>query len=107
MANDVVELLRSCNAWVDSNLIALVPKDSKQSDGESKRKRRKRNKKTSDEGETVDTNTSNAKKKKPNVNDTQVAEDSEDEFAHLAPNRIVLKRASHVVDSDSGDDSDS
>jgi len=108
MANDVVELLRSCNAWVDPNLIALVPKDSKQSDGESKRKRRKRNKKTSDEGETVDTNTSNAKKKKPNVDDIQVAEDSEeDEFAHLAPNRIVLKRASHVADSDSGDDSDS
>ena len=97
MANDVVDLLRSCNAWLDPNLTALLP------GGESKRNRLKRDKNKSDEPETVDSNATNAqkKKKKSDSNDMLVMEDSEDEFADLAPNRIVLKRASHVtVDSD-------
>ena len=113
MANDVVELLRSCKAWVDPNLVALVPGGIKQNDGESKRKRRKRgdgSKSENEKTETVDMNTSPLKKKKSDdVDDKQGMEDSEDEFPDefpdLAPNRIVLKRASHVaVDSDSDDD---
>mmetsp|Transcript_26086 Transcript_26086/g.38617 ORF Transcript_26086/g.38617 Transcript_26086/m.38617 type:complete len:287 (+) Transcript_26086:1-861(+) len=52
MANDMVDLLRSCNAWVDPNLIALVPipipGGVKKGDGESKRKRRKRDETKSD-----------------------------------------------------------
>lgn len=54
MANDMVDLLRSCNAWVDPNLIALVPipvpvpGGIKKGDGESKRKRQKRDKTMSD-----------------------------------------------------------
>jgi hypothetical protein len=115
MANDVVELLRSCKAWVDPNLVALVPGGIKQNDGESKRKRRKRGdgNKSEEKAETVDTNTSPLKKKKPDDgNDKQVMEDSDDEFPDefpdLAPNRIVLKRASHVaVDSDSEDNGSS
>jgi hypothetical protein len=114
MANDVVELLRSCKAWVDPNLVALVPGGIKQNDGESKRKRRKRGGgNQSEKAETVDMNTSPLKKKKSDdVDDKQVMEDSEDEFPDefpdLAPNRIVLKRASHVaVDSDSEDDGSS
>jgi hypothetical protein len=114
MANDVVELLRSCKAWVDPNLVALIPGGIKQNDGESKRKRRKRGDRTkSEKSETVDMNTSPLKKKKSDdVDDKQVMEDSEDEFPDefpdLAPNRIVLKRASHVaVDSDSEDDGSS
>ena len=104
MANDVVALLRSSNAWVDSNLIALVSGGIKQGDGESKRKSRKRDKNKTGEAETVDCNAVDAKKKKSDANDMLVMEDSEDEFADLAPNRIVLKRASHVVDSDEEDD---
>mmetsp|Transcript_23996 Transcript_23996/g.66495 ORF Transcript_23996/g.66495 Transcript_23996/m.66495 type:complete len:653 (-) Transcript_23996:199-2157(-) len=107
MAKDVLELLRSCNAWVDPNLIALLPEDAKQDTGDSKRKRRKRGKNANDEGEALDAKSSAAKKKKPDVDDSNIMDDSEDEFAHLAPNRIVLKRASHVPDSDSEDESDS
>ena len=52
MANDMVDLLRSCNAWVDPNLIALVPVPGgiKKGDGEFKRKRRKRDKKNKSDG---------------------------------------------------------
>eukprot|EP00536_Pseudo-nitzschia_multiseries_P016400 jgi/Psemu1/221226/e_gw1.1102.29.1 len=121
MAKDVVELLRSCNAWVDPNLIALLPADAKQDTGDSKRKRRKRGKNSNEDGDPIDKNASSAKKKKTDADvssakknksdadDSHVMQDSEDEFAHLAPNRIVLKRASHVrvEDSDSEDDGDS
>lgn len=119
MANDMVDLLRSCNAWVDPNLIALVPGGLKQGDGESKRKRRKRDKNKRDGPDAVDNNIQNAKKmkksdssinnakksKKSDIDDMVL--DSEDEFPDLAPNRIVLKRASHVSLSDSDDDDES
>lgn len=132
MANDMVDLLRSCNAWVDPNLIALVPGGIKKGDGESKRKRRKRDKTKSDGPDAIDnsttpnataknanakktSNTPNAKKmiKPPNakkrksssdVENIGVKEDVEDDFPDLAPNRIVLKRASHVSYSDSEED---
>jgi hypothetical protein len=132
MAKDMVDLLRSCNAWVDPNLIALIPGGIKQGDGESKRKRRKRDKNTSDEPDTVDSNTPNAKKMSNSTNAKKMSNttnakkvsitpnakkmksfdaenigvmaDVEDDFPDLAPNRIVLKRASHVSYSDSEDD---
>lgn len=107
MAKDMVDLLRSCNAWVDPNLIALIPGGDKQGGGESKRKKRKLNKMKAAESDTVDKSTENPKKAKASNVDDGVGMDSEDEFPDLAPNRIVLKRASHVSmsDSDSGDDS--
>jgi len=82
MANDVVDLLRSCNAWVDPNLTALIPGGIKHGDqdGESNRNRLKRDKNKSDEPETVDSNATNAKKKKKSdLNDMLVMKASEDE----------------------------
>ena len=105
MASDVVDLLRSCNAWVDPNLVALVPGGIKQGEGASKRKRRKRDKNKSEGPNTADINPPNAKKKNKSIgDDIGVMEELEDEFPDLVPNRIVLKRASHVTYSDSEDD---
>ena len=83
----MIDLLRSTGAWIDPNLIELIPKDSKSKEhedtNESRRKRRKKNKEaienaTSDQSENSDV----------------------DEFESLGPNQIVLQRASHVaVDS--------
>jgi len=125
MAKDMVDLLRSCNAWVDPNLLALAPEAG--DGGESKRKRRKRKKentsdngvggndgntakkpkresvsKTTQKGSAVDGNKSFKKPPKEN-NEINISEE-EDDFPDLAPNRIVLKRASHVSYSDSDDD---
>ena len=54
MAKDMVDLLRSCNAWVDPNLVALIPGGDKQGGGESKRKKRKLNKLKAAESDAVD-----------------------------------------------------
>ena len=101
MAKDMVDLLRSCNAWVDPNLVALIPGGAKQGDGEPKRKRRKRNKCSNDELEDVSSSTQ--KQKHCNTDDFGDVEDAEDVFPELMQNRIVLKRASHVTFSDSED----
>jgi len=87
LAKSLIDLLRSTGAWIDPNLIELIPKDSKSKEhedtNESRRKRRKKNKEaienaTSDQSENSDV----------------------DEFESLGPNQIVLQRASHVaVDS--------
>jgi len=128
MAKDMVDLLRSCNAWVDPNLLALAPEAG--DGGESKRKRRKRKKennsdngvggndgntaiakkpkresvsKTKQKGSTVDSNNLPSNKTPQDNNEVNFSEE-EDDFPDLAPNRIVLKRASHVSYSDSDDD---
>mmetsp|Transcript_2680 Transcript_2680/g.6382 ORF Transcript_2680/g.6382 Transcript_2680/m.6382 type:complete len:107 (-) Transcript_2680:1045-1365(-) len=106
MASDVIDLLRSCNAWVDPNLIALVPGGTKKADGESKRKRRKRDK-SKDEPAAATVKKKAPKPKKQKTSNAIVDEmgsDMDDDFPDLAPNRIVLKRASHVALS--GSDSD-
>lgn len=87
MAQDVVDLLTSCRAWVDPNLIALVPGSGEAS--LSKRKKRKRSKKKPDE-----TGKINA-----------VLTDEENEFEILDTNRIVLKRAEHVKDESDDEES--
>ena len=125
LANDMVDLLRSCNAWVDPNLVALVPGGAKDGTGESKRKRRKRHKSDAKSdgpektagGKGTDKSDTGTEKRENNKPDTSIEdsggrmEDSEDDFPDdfpdLAPNRIVLKRAKHVADSDSEDDSSS
>ena len=117
MAKDMVDLLRSCNAWVDPNLVALIPGGDKQGGGESKRKKRKLNKMKAAESDAVDkSGPKSPKKAKPSETKTTTAKasnvdddmgmGSEDEFPDLAPNRIVLKRASHVSMSDSDSDDD-
>ena len=94
MAKDVVELLRSCNSFVDTNLLSLIPTSKHGVEGEesamSRSKRRKRNKKESE------TDIQSPK------NDHEIEFDQE--FASLQPNRIVLKRASHVSDAESDSD---
>ena len=121
MAGDVVELLRSCNAWIDPNLAALVPGGAREAGSESKRKRRKRQRATAGETGSDAGGPATGPQKKPETGapakktktksgssetDPLATEESEDEFAHLAPNRIVLKRASHVPTTDSEDESD-
>ena len=106
MASNVVDLLRSCNAWVDPNLIALVPGGTKKVDGESKRKRRKRDK-SKDEAAAATVEKKTPKPKKQKTSSTvalEMGSDIDDDFPDLTPNRIVLKRASHVGLSDSDSD---
>ena len=98
MAKDVVELLRSCNAYVDPNLLSLVPaKDRINDEPSSRSKRRRRNAKK----EAVEKPKHNNERTESNDFDSD-----EEEFASLQMNRIVLKRASHVSDAESDSDSD-
>ena len=67
MAKDMIDLLRSCNAWVDPNLLALCPESANQG---SKRKRRKLNKIIQGDA-VVDANIPTAKKiKKDDIIDS-------------------------------------
>lgn len=96
LAADTIDLLRSCSAWVDPNLLTLVPGVDTNAAGEPKRKRRRRNKKE-------DPKENGVPVQKNNATDTsaEVMVDSEDEFSFLNQNRITLKRATHVsLDSD-------
>ena len=96
MAKDVIELLRSCNAHVDPNLLALVPagKDHSSDGMSSRAKRRRKNKENA------------VKVEEAKKNDMKCLGSDEDEFASLQHNRIVLKRASHVSDAESDSDVD-
>ena len=105
MAKDVVQLLRSCNSWVDPNLLALAPESTGQGEGETKRKRRKRTKNKCVNA--VDDNTPTPKKSKTESLNEGEVESMDDEFPNLAANRIVLRRARHVPPTDSDDDNSS
>ena len=98
MANDVIQLLESSNAWIDPNLKELVKNNNRQ--GTNKRKRQ-----STEKPEPV--------KKKPALlvvgNNSDNVEDYDDgEFSSLGSGlKISLKRASHVSDAeDSSDDND-
>ena len=97
MATDVIQLLSESGAWVDPNLRALEPSNDKESNGAlSKRKRRKIEKAS------LHCNKEKEKDPKPaNCNTNEIMSYSDDEFASLVTNRIVLKRASNVSDTDS------
>lgn len=92
MASDVVELLNSCSAWVDPNLVALIPGSSDAS-STSKRKRRKKIK-PSDDDQFPETKTETKQS------------DSDDEFESLGKKQIVLTKASHVKDNSDSELSD-
>lgn len=104
MANDVIELLRTTNSWIDPNLVALVP-NGVEGLGESKRKRRRKGKDDQQEKDKEKPKADEVPSTKNSLKNVDL-DDDEDEFAFLAPNRIVLARASHVPDSDSDIDSD-
>jgi hypothetical protein len=90
MASSVVQLLQSCNAWVDPNLVALI-KDRKSpvenSTNNDSKNRKRKNAAGDMEGETNDDESEN------------------DQFAFLG--RSVLKRASHVSDAEDSEDENS
>jgi hypothetical protein len=97
MAKDVIQLLSKTSAWVDPNLIALLPRDEKGTveEGGSRRKRRKRGKAA------LDKTKINEEAKQQGADSNEDGLRSDDEFASLAHNRIVLQRASNVSDEDS------
>ena len=82
-----------------SNLKALLPQNETLSveDGPKRKRRKKRN-------ESMDIKNISEQAKEPSVNAVQHVLSSDDEFASLSLNRIVLKRAQNV--SDEGSDSD-
>jgi len=95
MAADTIELLRSCNAWVDPNLLSLVRGGDTNATDEPKRKRRRKNIKEDPTEKCV------PDKKKTTDSTNEAMAEPEDEFSFLNQNRITLKRASHVsLDSD-------
>ena len=99
MATDVVQLLSQTKAWIDPNLKALLPHGEKVTGEEgSRRKRRKKRK------ESLDIAKINVKSKKPSTESNEKVLSSDDEFASLALNRIVLQRAGNVSDEDSDSD---
>jgi len=91
MADSLIELLRSCNAFVDPNLLAL---SKNHKPGKSSSKKRKRPK--------GDDNKKGGDKKD---NKNEVDETGEDDFAFLG-RQNVLKRASHVSDAEPDSDDD-
>ena len=84
MAKDVVALLTESKAWIDPNLVALAGEKPQEGKRTKKRKRDETTTKTNVDGEENDD-----------------YDDNEDPFPFLNPNRIVLKRASHVSDASS------
>jgi superfamily II DNA/RNA helicase len=109
MAGDLVRLLETHGAWVDPNLRALVQSTASAIAGKN----------SNGKDITRHVSDSNTTKRRSSRNDSskQVKKDtkstmdsdstalSEDEFASLSANRIVLKRACHVSDASSSDDS--
>ncbi|KAL7542151.1 hypothetical protein ACHAWF_007100 [Thalassiosira exigua] len=90
MADSVVDLLNSCKAWVDPNLLALTKKTDSQSrsTNKSQRKRKRSN--------------NNSPKDSYHKASDQDGESDVDQFSFLG--QSVLKRASHVSDAEDSDD---
>ena len=93
MAPDLIDLLKSSGAWIDPNLLALVPGAGTQGN-ETKRKKRRR-KSTSSEA------IAGAATSEKQNNDEGENGEGIDEFSQLSGNRIVFKRAPHVSIEDS------
>ncbi len=95
MADSVIELLRSCKAAVDPNLLALS--SNNKPDNAKSTKRRKRKAKAVPETED--------KAAADDVDDDEASDTSDkDDFRFLG--RSALKRASHVSDAEDDSDSD-
>ena len=107
MAGDLIKLLHGNNAWIDPNLKALAPGVAEQLLGEGKSSNRKRRRKNNtDAAEKEQTSSSIISNSNDMVAEVAAQDDGDDDdYAELAPNRIVLKRASHV--SDASDESSS
>jgi len=93
MAKDVIKLLKNCDAFVDPNLLLLVPEQDRALIGETQQKRKRRRRNERQNLETTEP-----------LADTYNFDSDEQEFAALKSNRIILKRASHVSEADSDSD---
>jgi ATP-dependent RNA helicase DDX5/DBP2 len=97
MAPDLIQLLEANKAWVDPNLreLLVVGNNNKsQKKNKKQQQQQQQNKKPP------------AKPNPTNKTDDEALSDVDD-FPELAPNRIVLKRASHVCDTSSSDEDES
>ncbi|KAL3781146.1 hypothetical protein ACHAW5_002412 [Stephanodiscus triporus] len=96
MAGSIVELLETCHAWVDPNLIALTEESKSSANRSTKdgqRKRKRGIKSSDDTGRTGKT-------------EGDVDSDNDDgQFSFLG--KTTLKRASHVSDAEDSDDDES
>ena len=98
MAPDLIDLLKSSGAWIDPNLLNLVPGAGTQD--ETKRKKRRR-KSTSNHNIKSDEAIAGAATSEKQNNDEGENGEDVDEFSQLFGKRIVLKRAPHVSVEDS------
>ena len=89
MADSVIELLRSCKATVDPNLLALSSSNKPDAAKSTKRRKRKANAMSETENKAVEEDDE---------------EDDKDDFPFLG--KSVLKRASHVSDAEDDSESD-
>lgn len=90
MADSLIELLRSCNATIDPNLLALSSNKNQDAAKSTKKRKRKPATKSDEPGN------------KDDDDDAEDKDDSDkDEFPFLG--KSVLKRASHVSDPESSD----
>eukprot|EP00985_Skeletonema_marinoi_P030869 scaffold34344_cov73-Skeletonema_marinoi.AAC.1 len=89
MADSVIELLRSCKATVDPNLLALSSSNKPDAAKSTKRRKRKANAMSETENKAVE--------------EEDEASDKDD-FPFLG--KSVLKRASHVSDAENDSESD-
>lgn len=90
MAPDLIDLLKSSGAWIDPNLLALVP-------GAGTQGKKRRRKSTSNQIKSDEAIAGAAASENPNNDEGENGEDN-DEFSQLFGNRIVLKRAPYVSD---------
>jgi superfamily II DNA/RNA helicase len=109
MAADMVELLEANDAWVDPNLRGLTTEAPEK---EKKNKTNKQPVKASKKKQPVEASKKITASKpfdqeaKGGKSEGDDDADDDDDFKDLAPNRIVLKRASHVSDTSESDSSD-
>ena len=99
MAPDLIDLLKSSGAWIDPNLLDLVPGAGTQGN-ETKRKKRRR--KSSSHTKSDEAIAGAATSEKQNKDEGENGEDIE--FSQLFGNRIVLKRAPHVSEDSSSEE---
>ena len=116
MAADMVQLLEANNAWVDPNLRALVTTDDQKKNNKTISKNESRGDQNRSEKKKIakEEHRKAAKLLSETKSDSGSSlenyddeEDIDDDFKDLAPNRIVLKRATHVSDASESEDDES
>lgn len=100
LAKDMIGILRSTDAWVDPNLIELIPAQERREENNDMNFSRRKRRKTKQSVVESTSSVNNCNK------ETQgLSSDTDDDFAGLCENRITLQRASHVPLNSSDDES--